>query len=46
MILGGGRVVIYLGQNAKNKTMVKFPQGNRTASKKGVMSSKVASTDT
>ena len=36
----------YLGQNVKNKTMVKFPQDNKTASKKGVMSRKVARTAT
>ena len=36
----------YQGQHAKNKTMVKFPWGKKTASKKGVISSKVARTDT
>ena len=36
----------YLGQHAKNKMMVKFPWGKKTASKKGVMSRKVARTDT
>ena len=36
----------YMGQHAKNKTMLKFPRGNKTASKKGVMSSKVESTVT
>ena len=36
----------YLGQHAKNKNMVKFPQGKRTASKKGVTSRKVVRTDT
>ena len=35
----------YLGQHVKNKTMVKFPWGNKTASNKGFMSRKVASTD-
>ena len=44
---GGGRgVQTYMGQNAKNKTMVKFPQRKKTASKKDVMSSKVASAAT
>ena len=36
----------YLGQNANNKTAVKVPPGNKTASKKGVMSRKLARTDT
>ena len=36
----------YLGQHDKNKIMVKFPWGNKTATKKGVMSRKVARTDT
>ena len=36
----------YLGQHANNKTMVKFPWGKMKASKKGVMSRKVARTDT
>ena len=41
-----GKFGTYLGQHAKNKTMVKFPWGKKTASKKGVMSRKVARTDT
>ena len=36
----------YLGQHAKNKTMVKFHRGNKTASNKSVMTRKVARTDT
>ena len=35
-----------LGQHAKNKMMVKFHRGKKTASKKGAMSRKVARTDT
>ena len=35
-----------MGQNAKNKTMVKFPRGKKTDSKKGVMNREVARTDT
>ena len=41
-----GRFGTYLVQHAKNKTMVKFPRGKKTASKKGVISRKVARTDT
>ena len=44
MILGG-KFGTYLGQHAKNKTMAKFPRGNKTISKKGVVSRKVARTD-
>ena len=36
----------YLGQHANNKKMVKFPRGKKTALKKGVISKKVARTDT
>ena len=36
----------YLGQNANNKTMVNFHPGKKTDSKKGVMRTKVARTDT
>ena len=36
----------YMCQHVKNKTMVKFSWGNKTASNKGVRSSKVASTVT
>ena len=41
-----GKFGTYLGQNAKNKAMVKFPWGKKIASKKGVMSRKVARTAT
>ena len=41
-----GNFGTYLGQYAKNKTMVKFPWGNKTTSNKGGMGMKVASTDT
>ena len=41
-----GKFVTYLGQHAKNKTIVKFPLGKKTASKKVVLSRKVARTDT
>ena len=41
-----GEIGTYLGQHARNKTMAKFPQGKETASKKGVMSRKVARTYT
>ena len=43
-MLFGGEIGTYLGQHAKNKTMVKFPRGKKTDLKKGVMSSKVART--
>ena len=46
MILGGGRVVIYLGQNAKNKMMVKIPTGKKKTTKRGDISCKVSKTDT
>ena len=36
----------YLGQHANNKTVVKFRRGKNTASKKGVMISKVSNTAT
>ena len=36
----------YLGHHAKNKKMMKFIQGKKTASKKVVMSRKVARTST
>ena len=36
----------YMGKHANNKTMVKFPWGKKTASKKAVMSRAVASTAT
>ena len=41
-----GEIGTYLGQNVKNKTMVKFLRGKKTASKKGVMSRKLARTAT
>ena len=41
-----GEIGTHLGQQAKNKMMVKFPQGKKTASKKGVMSRKIDRTDT
>ena len=41
-----GKFGTYLGQLANNKTIVKFPGGKKTASKKGVMIRKVSSTDT
>ena len=41
-----GKFGTYLGQHAKNNTMVEFHRVDNTASKKGVMSSKVARTDT
>ena len=40
MILG--KIGTYLSQHAKDKTMVKFPRGKKTASEKGIMSRKVA----
>ena len=36
----------YIGKCTKNKYRLKFPPGNKTASKKGVMSRKLARTDT
>ena len=42
----GGKFGTYLGKHAKNKMMVKFPRGKKTASKKGIMSRKVARTAT
>ena len=42
----GGEIGTYMGQNVKNKTMVKFLRGKKTASKKGVMSRKLARTAT
>ena len=36
----------YMGKNTRNKTRYKFPQVQKTASKKAVMSRKVASTVT
>ena len=39
-----GEIGTYLGQHAKNKTMVKFPRGKKTASKKGVISRQVSRT--
>ena len=41
-----GKFGTYLFQNANNKTMVKFPMGKKTASKKGDMSRKLARTAT
>ena len=41
-----GEIGTYLGQHAKNKTMVKFPRGKEIASKKDVMSRKLSRTDT
>ena len=41
-----GKFGTYLGQLANNKTIVKFPGGKKTASKKGVMIRKVSSIDT
>ena len=41
-----GKFGTYLGQHAKNKTMVKFPWGNKTTSKKDDMSRKLARTTT
>ena len=41
-----GKLGTYLGQHAKNKTVVKFPRGKKTASKKSVMSRKVSRTAT
>ena len=42
----GEKFGTYLGQYEKNKIMVKFPWGNKTASKKGAMIRKVARTAT
>ena len=41
-----GEFGTYLGHNANNKYMVKFPWGNKTTSMKGDMSRKLARTDT
>ena len=41
-----GDSTTYLGHNARNKTMMKFPRSKDTASRKAVMSRKVASTVT
>ena len=41
-----GKFGTYLVQHAKDKTMVKFPWGKKTDSNKGVMTKKVARTDT
>ena len=41
-----GDSTTYLGHNARNKTMMKFPRSKDTASRKAVMSRKVARTDT
>ena len=41
---GGGGT--YLGQNAKNKMMVKIPTGKKKTTKRGDISCKVSKTDT
>ena len=41
-----GGFATYMGNNARNKMMVKFPQGNYTASKKAIMVKKVKRTAT
>ena len=41
-----GKFGTYLGHHAKNKATVNFPRGKKIASKKGVMSRKVARTST
>ena len=41
-----GNFGTYLCQHANNETMVKFPRGNKTFSKKGVMGRKLSRTAT